>query len=259
MSVALRERGRASKSRGTDFAYPRLKSQREIHGNHSFKWRGRSRPATALVLQVLDAAIIAAARATPAPLVLLGLQEGQNFFVKEDGNWQEGVYVPAYIRRYPFMLARLRQESEDLSLCFDDTCDEIGEGKEQAFFDGTEPSQVTKNVLNFCEEYEKSIQRTRAFVQELSTQELLMDGEVSIQPPGDSKPSIYRGFQMVNEEKLKELRGDQARKLIQNGALPLVYAHLLSVQIIRELFAKGTPVPETPLSVPTDDGTVTNG
>ncbi|HAW55166.1 MAG TPA: multidrug transporter, partial [Hyphomonas sp.] len=181
------------------------------------------------------------------------------FFVKEDGNWQEGVYVPAYIRRYPFMLARLRQESEDLSLCFDDTCDEIGEGKEQAFFDGTEPSQVTKNVLNFCEEYEKSIQRTRAFVQELSTQELLMDGEVSIQPPGDSKPSIYRGFQMVNEEKLKELRGDQARKLIQNGALPLVYAHLLSVQIIRELFAKGTPVPETPLSVPTDDGTVTNG
>ncbi|MGB3722277.1 MAG: SapC family protein, partial [Pacificimonas sp.] len=157
---------------------------------------------------------------TPAPLVLLGLQEGQNFFLKDDGTWRENTYVPAYIRRYPFILARLRPESEDLSLCFDDSNSEIGTGKEQPFFDGAEPTQVTKNVLSFCEEYEKSIQRTQAFCEELKAQQLLMDGEVSIQPAGSDKPSVYRGFKMVNEEKLKELRGDQARKLLQNGALP---------------------------------------
>ncbi len=178
---------------------------------------------------------------TPAPLVLLGLQEGQNFFLNEDGTWRANTYVPAYVRRYPFILARIRPESEDLSLCFDDKCEEIGEGKEQPFFDGGEPTQVTKNVLSFCEEFEKSIQRTHAFAQELKTQGLLMDGEVSIQMSGSDKPSVYRGFQMVNEEKLKELRGDQARKLIQNGALPLIYAHMMSVQIIRELFTAANP------------------
>ncbi|MBV7256509.1 SapC family protein [Pacificimonas sp. WHA3] len=193
---------------------------------------------------------------TPAPLVLMGLQEGQNFYVNDDGTWKEGVYVPAYIRRYPFMLARIRQDSEELSLCFDDMCEDIGEKKAQAFFDGDQPSQVTKNVLGFCEEYEKSINRTRAFTEELKKQELLMSGEVSIQPPGDAKPSIYRGFQMVNEDKLKELRGDQARKLVQNGGMPLIYAHLLSVHLIRELFAKANPADSVPLSNPTDQGIV---
>ena len=177
----------------------------------------------------------------PAPLALLGLQEGQNGFLQEDGKWQDGAYVPAYIRRYPFMLARLRPDSEDLSLCFDDQCPEVGEDRAQAFFEGTETTQVTKNILNFCEEYEKSIQRTRAFGEELKKHELLMDGEVTIQAPGSDKPSVYRGFQMVNEEKLKELRGDQARKLVQNGALALIYAHLLSVQLIRDLFARANP------------------
>ncbi|MEM8827126.1 MAG: SapC family protein, partial [Pseudomonadota bacterium] len=75
---------------------------------------------------------------TPAPLALLGLQEGQNFFLNEDGTWREETYVPAYIRRYPFMLARLRPDSDDLSLCFDNSYDEVHEDAEQPFFDGTE-------------------------------------------------------------------------------------------------------------------------
>ena len=29
------------------------------------------------------------------------------------------MYLPAYIRRYPFLLARLNPQSDELSLCFD--------------------------------------------------------------------------------------------------------------------------------------------
>ena len=178
---------------------------------------------------------------TPAPLALLGLQEGKNLYLKDDGSWQESTYVPAYIRRYPFMLARVSPDSTDLSLCFDDTCDEIGPEYDQKFFENGEQTEICKNVLNFCEEYEKSIARTHAFAKELQNSGLLMDGEVSIQAPGAERPSVYRGFRMVNEEKLKELRGDQARKFVQNGALALIYAHLFSVQIIREVYARGNP------------------
>ena len=67
---------------------------------------------------------------------------------------------------------------------------------------------------------------------------LLMDGEVSIQQEGNDQPFVYRGFQMVSEEKLNELRGDQLRKMVQSGMLPLLYAHLFSLSLMREIFAR---------------------
>src|SRR5690606_4946354 len=56
---------------------------------------------------------------TPVPLALMGLNEGVNAFVGDDGTVEEGLYLPAYARRYPFLLAKLSRESEELSLCFD--------------------------------------------------------------------------------------------------------------------------------------------
>ena len=55
-------------------------------------------------------------------------------------------------------------------------------------------------------------------------------------PDGADQPFVYRGFQMVNEEKLTELRGDQLRKIHKSGMLPLVYAHLFSMSQMPEIF-----------------------
>jgi len=43
---------------------------------------------------------------------------------------------------------------------------------------------------------------------------------------------------MVNEEKLRDMRGDQLRKINQSGMLPLIHAHLFSLQLMRELFSQ---------------------
>jgi hypothetical protein len=67
--------------------------------------------------------------------------------------------------------------------------------------------------------------------------DLLMDGEVSIQQEGQEQPFIYRGFKMIDETKLRDLRGDTVRKLNQNGILALIHAHLFSLQLMREIFA----------------------
>jgi hypothetical protein len=75
-------------------------------------------------------------------------------------------------------------------------------------------------------------------MQELKTLDLLMDGEISIQPEGAPQPFIYRGFKMVDERKLADLRGDQLRKMSQNGMLPLVYAHLFSLSHAQQLFER---------------------
>jgi hypothetical protein len=176
----------------------------------------------------------------PLPLALMGLTEGINTYFDELGRPRDPqMYVPAYMRRYPFLLARLRQDSDEMTLCFDPQSGVVGEFEDgEALFENEQPSETTKSILTFCEQFESAGQRTTAFMEDLVKSGLLMDGEVSIQPQGAEQPFIYRGFQMVDEDKLRELRGDELRKMNQNGMLPLIYAHLFSLSLLRDLFAR---------------------
>ena len=184
--------------------------------------------------------IVFSAGDEPVPIALLGLNEGINVFVDDEGKLvDDNFYVPAYVRRYPWMLARLSPDAQELSLCFDPTTNTIGAFDDgDPLFENGQPTELTKNILAFNEQFEQAAQRTSAFVQELKELDLLMDGEVTIQQDGNDQPFIYRGFQMVNEEKLAALRGDQLRKMSQSGMLPLLYAHLFSLSLMREIFGR---------------------
>jgi len=184
--------------------------------------------------------IIFSAGENPVPLALLGLNEGVNTYFDENGlPIEPNSYIPAYLRRYPFLLAKLRPDTDDLSLCFDPSSGAIDEKSEgRALFDGDQPSETTRNILTFCEQFETAGQRTQAFMDELVKSGLLMDGEVAIQPDGAEQPFLYRGFRMVDEEKLRELRGDELRKMNQSGMLTAIFAHLFSLSQVRELFAR---------------------
>lgn len=191
----------------------------------------------------------------PVPLALMSLNEGTNTFFDADGKLTDDeAYVPAYIRRYPFMLARLSAQAQEMSLCFDPTSPAVGafEEGEALFVDG-QPSEATRAVLQFNEQFEQAGQRTQAFMAELKEQQLLMDGEVTITPEG-SQPFVYRGFMMVDEEKLKDLRGDQLRKMSKSGMLPLLYAHLFSISLMRDIFGRQqrqNKLPQAPLTLDT--------
>jgi len=177
----------------------------------------------------------------PLPLALMGLNEGVNTFVSEEGKIDEPIYIPAYIRRYPFMLAKLSKDGEELSLCFDPTCESIGDFEDgHPLFDAEQnPASTTTDILQFCERFEESGARTKAFVEELQKHELLMDGEISIsENENPDKPFIYRGFQMISQEKLHEVRGDVLRTWNQNGILALINAHLFSLDLMRSIFAR---------------------
>lgn len=187
----------------------------------------------------------------PVPLALMGLNEGVNTFFDDDGKMTTEAYVPAYVRRYPFMLAKLTPETEELSLCFDPTSDLIGEFSEgSALFDNGEPSEACKATLDFCRNFEEAGFRTNAFVEDLLKHDLLMDGEVSIQQAGNEQPFIYRGFKMIDQEKLRDLRGDVLRTMNQNGMLPLVYAHMFSLEHMSTIFARQVQQGKGPVPAP---------
>jgi hypothetical protein len=189
---------------------------------------------------------------TPVPIALMGLNEGVNVFLDENGRSSDpNIYIPAYLRRYPFIRAKLRPDTDELSLCYDPTSGAVGDFAEgEPLFDGDQPSAATKAILEFCEQFEAAGLRTNAFVEDLIKSDLLMDGEVAIQPEGFDQPFVYRGFRMVDEEKIRNLRGDELRKMNQSGMLPLIYAHLFSLSQMRDVFARQMQQGKAPSLIP---------
>lgn len=187
----------------------------------------------------------------PVPLALMGLNEGVNTFFDDTGKLTDPVYVPAYARRYPFMLAKLTPETEELSLCFDPSSELLGEFAEgTALFENGEPTEACKATLEFCRHFEEAGFRTTQFVEELTKHNLLMDGEVAIQQQGNDQPFVYRGFKMIDQEKLRDLRGDVLRTFNQNGILPLIFAHLFSLEHMSDVFARQVQQGKGPVAAP---------
>ncbi|PZO91140.1 MAG: multidrug transporter [Sphingomonas sanxanigenens] len=184
----------------------------------------------------------------PVPIALMALNAGMNTVIAEDGTMRREAYVPAYIRRYPFILARLQPQAEELSLCFDPTADAIapdGDG-DALFTEDGQPTEVTQFILKFCEDFETRAAHTAFFMNELKQADLLMDGEIKIEQTGNDKPFLYRGFQMINQDKFQNARGDQLRKWQQNGALSLIHAHFFSLSLLSEMFDRQVQMGKLP-------------
>lgn len=193
--------------------------------------------------------IVFSAGENPVPLALMGLNEGVNTFVDDEGKITDDVYLPAYVRRYPFMLAKLQPESEELSLCFDPSAGVVGDHKDgnALFDDKNEPTEYTKGVLDFCQKFEESGARTKSFMEEIKKHGLLMEGEIAItMQENPDNPFVYRGFQMVDENKLRELKGDVLESLASNGMLMLLHAHLFSLNLMRVIFSRQSRLGKVP-------------
>lgn len=175
------------------------------------------------------------------PVVVLGLRNEENLFVDADGKWT-GVYIPAFIRRYPFVLAE-RNNGQDLSVCVDtafsgweDSQAAAGaSGNGEALFDekGVE-TPFLKNVLDFLGQYQGNIRQTQAFVKKLNELNLLVGREIRARDTA-SQPLALRGFFAIDEAKLNALDDKQIIELYRHGFLGLIHAHLISLGNIARL------------------------
>ena len=162
------------------------------------------------------------------PVVVVGLQAEQNLYVADNGEWQ-GKYIPAFVRRYPFVFA-LSDDEKTFTLCVDESfsgCNENGRG-ERLFDTEGEETQYLKNVLNFLKNYQTQFQATEQFSQKLKDLELLEQMQMRFDS-GEDQPSSLSGFFAVNREKVQQLSGEQLAELMQLGWLELIYLHLHSI------------------------------
>jgi len=167
------------------------------------------------------------------PLAVMGLNAGDNMFVNDQGMFEPGVYIPAYIRRYPFVFAQ-DDAAERMVLCIDRQADFIVEGGDMPFFekDG-KPSDYTQRCMEFCNNFEQERQRTMAFVQLLKDLDLFetkVANYTPVNPDGSAaEPQKIAEYFGVSEEKLLKLPAEKIVELRDNGALGQIYAHLVSL------------------------------
>ncbi|HEY8191094.1 MAG TPA: SapC family protein [Alphaproteobacteria bacterium] len=161
------------------------------------------------------------------PVALMGLRDNENLFVDARGQWEPNCYVPAYIRRYPFIFSEM-PGNDRLTLCVDMNDAVVDEKGEQKFFDKDgKPTQLAQNALEFCKSYHAAAQQTQEFSRALADSGLLVDRQAEISV-GDGKKINFSGFRIIDEAKLAALKDEDFMEWRRKGWLPFLYAHLFS-------------------------------
>jgi hypothetical protein len=164
------------------------------------------------------------------PAALLSLDPGGvNAYVGPDGEWR-AKYVPAFLRRYPFLLAST-DGGRTVSLCLDESCSGFNQsGRGMPLFTGNgQMSPLLDEVLKLLKEYERDFERTRSFCTRVQQLGLLAPMRADIKQKSGKVTSLT-GFSAVDRERLNALSGKTVDELFRSGDLELIYAHDLSLR-----------------------------
>lgn len=164
----------------------------------------------------------------PAAIAVLGLRRDRNLFVSADGAWTDDTYVPSYVRRYPFILAR-NEDASEFTLCLDMASDKVGPDREAALFDGLEPADITRKALEFCLAFQREARESEAILAKLAEHDLLIANEGRFTLPSGEVLTV-NDFRIVDEARFNALEDAAFLDLRRSGALAAVYCHLLSMR-----------------------------
>ncbi len=189
--------------------------------------------------------------AEKTPVAVMGVNADENLFVDEKGAYAPDAYLPAYIRRYPFVLAN-DAAAQRMVVCIDTKAPMIGENPDAPFFEDGEPSAYTKGAIDFCNNFEQEAQRTQSFVNLLKELDLFEEKTATYTPPlanGQAgQPQTIAQYQGVSEAKLNALSAEKLKELSSNGALSQIYAHLISLFGWDRLIVKAMLRPRIPVA-----------
>jgi len=167
-----------------------------------------------------------------SPLAVMGIRSGENLFVNE-GKFEMDFYLPAFARRYPFVLAG-DNANDRFVVCVDEK-DECVKNKkpEEMFFDKDDTTQFTKEAFQFLQSFERDRQATQKMVDEFKALDLFEAKEMNFQgnnPDGTPAPrQKIADYFAVSEDKLKALPEAKLAEMTKNGYLAVAYAHLVSL------------------------------
>ena len=165
---------------------------------------------------------------------IVGIRDEENLFVDGNGHWQPGTYVPAFARRYPFILAEAEDDATNLTVCIDESYVGLSTERGEALFeDNGKESPLLQAAVEFLKLFHAEMQRTRVFAQLLSDYGLLEPKIIEIDQNG--KKQMLEGLFIVSREKLELLDDEKTLILCRNGAMGWIHSHLISLGHIERM------------------------
>jgi hypothetical protein len=168
--------------------------------------------------------IVFAAGAPPVPVAVVGIDKDDNLFVDDRGQWEDGVYIPAYVRRYPFIFLE-NPAAKEFVLAIDEAADAIGEGGDDRLFIDGKPGAVIERALAFCREYQAGAIDTRAFCEAIAVESLLADKEAEF-ALRDGRRVRLTGFRVIDEDRFNKLSDRAFTRFRRQGWLAPIYLQL---------------------------------
>lgn len=173
---------------------------------------------------------------TYSPVAVLGVSGGENLFLR-DGRWENAVYYPAYLRRYPFCMARVTLnsvEQADRLICVEKAF--LSDTGERMFDDAGAPLPRWLPIEKLLREYETDIEQAREMCAILSDYALL--DPFTLQASLKGGAMSFGGMYRVDEKRLEFLTAAQHKTLIRKGIMGRIYAHLMSLENFARLVAR---------------------
>ena len=169
--------------------------------------------------------VFARGEAGPVPAALLGLREAENLYVDNNGKW-DARYVPAFVRRYPFVPGKGAQG--ELLVCIDEASQCFGTKEGEPLFVDGKPSAQLDHAMKFLTEFHQAAAATELLGRRLQELGLLRQAD-SLAQLNDGTQFRLNGLSVVDETKLRALDRDAVQELFASGTLAVVYAHLMSL------------------------------
>jgi hypothetical protein len=165
-----------------------------------------------------------------APVAVLGMVSGENLYDNK-GKWASNVYVPAYVRRFPFCMTTVTLDKvmqQNRLICVEKSYIDDKDG--EPMFDAKgQPLDKWKEIEALLTEYELDLERSREMCGILADYGLLEPFTMQAKFNTGAEPLQLTGMHRVVESKIEHLNASQLKNLVKKGILSRVYAHLLSL------------------------------
>ncbi|MBI3372276.1 MAG: SapC family protein [Betaproteobacteria bacterium] len=173
-----------------------------------------------------------------APVIVLGLAEASNLFIGPQGEWDPGVYLPAFVRRYPFCVSRSQVDGkpggERVVCVLKSYLDDGG----IALFDASgAPGPRWQSTERLLLEFENDLELTAQMCTALARMKLF-EPFVMQAKNDDGSELTLQGMFRVDEARLRELRPASHKALVNMGHMGRIYAHLHSLDNFQRLYVR---------------------
>lgn len=155
---------------------------------------------------------------------VLGIATTGNVFISAEGHWKQGSYIPAYIRRYPFIL--VNGEGRKF-LGFDVGAKHFSKVEGEQLFDvNGEILPAIERIQEFCNAFDTLWAQTQEFVSEVDAAGLFVPAIARV---SGTQERTIDGFEMVDRERLLDISADTLKKWEAKGWLDAIRSHHASL------------------------------